>query len=88
MPPRKIWIWRAVLGTARLAMFVAIHFRQSHDAQWQLSYLPLWIIDFPISILYFKCPIPLAEGIVGPSWWFLIPILFWRLFRRSSSEKK
>jgi hypothetical protein len=82
MPPRKIRIWSIAFATARFAIFAAIYFNQSHDAQWQLSYLPLWIVDLPISFLYHWVPYPLAEGLIGPIWWFLIPIIFWRLFPR------
>jgi hypothetical protein len=75
-------MWSTVLAALRFSLYAIIYFNQSHDAQWQLSYLPLWIVDLPISVLYFKFPIPLAEGIVGPSWWFFLPLIAWRVFRR------
>jgi hypothetical protein len=90
MMPRKIWIWSVALAAARFLIFLAIYANQSHDAQWQLSYIPLWIIDFPISIAYFaiSLPIPLAEGIIGPIWWFIVPIIFWLLFRKRKGHQK
>ncbi len=83
-----VWILSAVLAIARLSFFAAIYFSQSHDAQWQLSYLPLWFIDLPISILYFKLPIPWAEAIIGPVWWFLLPVIIWRVFRTRKIAQK
>jgi hypothetical protein len=68
--------------TVRLSIFAAIYFTQSHDAQWQLSYLPLWVVDLPISFLYHWIEFPSAEGLLGPIWWFFLPIIVWRLFRK------
>jgi hypothetical protein len=83
MVPRKILISSTALAAARWLAFYAIYVNQSHDAQWQLSYLPLDAVDLPISIGYFVCrlPIPLAEAIIGPIWWFFVPIIIRRLFR-------
>jgi len=80
---RKVLIWSAVLAATRFLAFYLIYANQSHDAQWQLSYLPIDIVDFPISIAYFVCrlPIPLAEAVIGPVWWFFVPIIVWRFFR-------
>src|SRR5271157_5875792 len=58
MIPRKVWIWSATLSSVRFLAFLGIYANQSHDAQWQLSYFPLWVVDFPISVAYFVCPIP------------------------------
>jgi hypothetical protein len=63
-------------------VFGALYFQQSTDAQWQLVYWPLWLLDFPISFLYFPLPIPFGEGIVGPIWWFLLPLIVWSILRR------
>jgi len=85
MIPRSVWIWSASLAVGRFLAFYALYANQSHDAQWQLSYFPLWIIDFPISVLayfVFELPIPTAEAIIGPLWWFSLPIIFWLLRRR------
>jgi hypothetical protein len=38
-----------------------------------LSYLPLWIAGFPVSLSYAAFPIPEAAAIIGPIWWFLLP---------------
>ena len=56
MPPGEIWILSTLLGAVHFSIFASIYFTQSHDAQWQLAYLPFLIVDFPISILYTKCP--------------------------------
>jgi hypothetical protein len=89
--PRKVWIWGGALAGARALGFCLIYANQSHDAQWQLSYFPLWVIDFPVSIFYFVIPVPIpaAEGIVGPIWWFFLPLIVWRLFlfRRKSNNR-
>lgn len=87
MVPRKILLWSIALAAVRLFAFYVIHAGQSHDAQWQLSYLPLWIADLPVSLGYFayQLPIPLAEAVIGPLWWFFVPIIVWRLFCRNKS---
>ncbi len=81
--PNIIFKWSVSLATIRLSLFFYIYFNQSTDAQWQLDYFPLWIIDFPISIIYFvaSVPIPLAEGIIGPIWWFFLPLIFWKVMK-------
>lgn len=85
---KRVFIVALCLAGARLAAFFAIFLNQSHDAQWQLLYYPLWIADLPISLLYYfaKAPIPWAEGIIGPLWWFCLPIIISRLFRRWASQ--
>jgi hypothetical protein len=88
MLPRKIWVCSTVLALVRFLVFLVIHANQSHDAQWQLAYLPLWIVDFPISIAYFACPIPWAEALIGPVWWFFLPIFIWRLVQAWKNRKK
>lgn len=79
---RNVLILSLGLAAVRLAAFFFIFLNQSHDAQWQLSYLPLWIADLPISFLYFILPIPWAEAIIGPLWWFGLPMIISRLLRR------
>ncbi len=85
MVPRKILLWSIALAAVRLFAFYVIYADQSHDAQWQLSYLPLWVADFPVSVGYIVCrlPIPLAEAVIGPLWWFFVPIIVWSLFHRN-----
>jgi hypothetical protein len=70
------------LCVLRLAAFYAIYATRSTDAQWQLAYLPLWLIDFPVSVSYFSLPIPRAEAVIGPIWWFVLPLLVWLIRRR------
>ena len=68
MLPRKIWIGSITLAAILLLAFLLVNAQQSRDAQWQLQYWPFWVIDFPVSFLYFVCPIPWAEGLIGPIW--------------------
>jgi hypothetical protein len=81
--PRSVWYWSVALCGTRLLAFWIINANLSHDAQWQLSYFPLWDADFPVSVAYFtgQLPIPIAEAVIGPIWWFLLPMLVWSLFR-------
>lgn len=87
--PRKVLIWSAGLAVARWFAYYFIQANLSHDAQWQLTYIPLWIADLPISVVYFvlRLPIPLPEAVIGPIWWFFVPIIVWRLFARRKSDK-
>lgn len=79
---KKALVVALCLAVVRLGAFFVIFLNQSHDAEWQLSYSPLWIADLPISLLYFLLPIPWAEAIIGPLWWFALPVMISRLFRR------
>jgi hypothetical protein len=84
--PQRVLVWSGLLGGVRLLAFFLLYLQQSTDAQWQIAYWPLWLMDFPISLFYFvlRLPIPLAEGIVGPIWWFILPIIVWS-FRRKKN---
>ena len=79
---RKVLLVALTVAAVRLAAFFVILLNQPDDAQWQLSYFPLWISDFPISLLYFLVPIPWAEAIIGPLWWFALPVMISGLFHR------
>jgi hypothetical protein len=89
MVPKRVLLLCGAFAAVRLAGFFAIYMTQSHDAQWQLSYLPLWISDFPVSLIYFwaALPIPAAEGIIGPIWWFFLPLGIWWTWRRWQSRR-
>jgi hypothetical protein len=64
----------------RLALFMLIWlYNNTADAQWQLAYLPFLAIDFPVSLFYTKLPVPIPEGLIGPMWWFLMPLSVWWL---------
>jgi hypothetical protein len=80
--PFVLLIVGAGLAVLRYYVFHVIHAHQSHDAQWQLDYWPLWVLDLPISIAYFLTPIPFGEAIVGTIWWFALPIVLWKLSRK------
>lgn len=75
MIPGRIWMWSVGLAAARLVAFLWMHAGLSRDAQWQMAYWPLWIVDFPVSLIYLFLPAPTAEAVVGPIWWFLLPLL-------------
>jgi hypothetical protein len=78
---KPLWINKLSIGfgAARLIAVVLISYPESFDAQWQLSYAPLWIADFPITLLYWWLPIPVGEALIGPVWWFFLPQLALRL---------
>lgn len=83
MIPDRVWNWSAALAGARFMAFLLIAAGSNFGAQWQLGYVPLWIADFPISVIYFlaNLPIPLAEAVVGPLWWGSLPLLYWKCSR-------
>jgi|SRR5579872_1885701 len=90
---QKTLILSASCAIVRFMLFVILHATQSHDAQWQLDYWPLWVIDFPISLAYIlaKLPIPAAEAGIGPIWWFIMPLgilSFARARRQRRAEKR
>jgi len=65
-----------ILGLARLGAALAL---KSTDAQWQLNYIPIWLVDLPWSAIYFfLLPFPIGEYVIGPIWWALLPLLVWR----------
>jgi hypothetical protein len=64
----------------RVALFTIIWLHtDTSDAQWQLAYVPFLAIDFPVSLVYTKLPVPIPEGLIGPIWWFLMPLGIWWL---------
>lgn len=81
--PRRVWVICTALSTARIVTFLFVYFSDggTASAQWQLAFLPFLAIDFPASALYELrfMPIPLTEAIVGPIWWFLMPLGVWWL---------
>lgn len=82
--PKRIWILAVLLSCIRIVAFLGVWLNlRTDEAQWQLAYLPFLVFDFPASIIYFQswAPIPLAEAIVGPIWWFALPIGIWWLVK-------
>jgi hypothetical protein len=72
----------AILGFCRLMAFYALDLPADH-AQWQMNYIPLWAVDFPISgVYFFLVPAPIAEKYVGPIWWIVLPSLVWWIWLR------
>jgi hypothetical protein len=79
--PRYVWAWCAVLCAARL-WFVLFFVLSGHpEAALRLAHVPSEIIDFPASLVYFLVPqhASLLESVVGPIWWFLMPLGVWWL---------
>jgi len=80
--PNQVWAFSVALSLLRLGAFFMFAV-PTHMAQWQLNMIPLWILDFPISLVYFFIiPAPYAESILGPIWWALLPYLVWRIAQR------
>jgi hypothetical protein len=75
-------IW---FGVTRLFVYLIFFHSDTLTAQWQLGYIPLWIIDLPVTILYFKLPIPIGEAVIGPIWWACLPQLAWFIYFRTRS---
>ena len=86
MLPPKLRIASAGFAALRFVAVMIVVANQSHDAQWQLSYIPFWIADFPVSLTYHFLPAPWPEVIVGPVWWFFLPILLWGIYNALRSR--
>jgi hypothetical protein len=82
MIPRRVWKFAAILASIRLLLFLAVFSLQSEDAHWQLVYVPFLVIDFPLSLIYSWFPVPWAEAILGPIWWFILPLVLGSVFVR------
>jgi hypothetical protein len=89
--PSRVWVFARVLFFVRLA-FVSFLVLSGHpQPALQLGYKPALALDFPISLFYvFVGPIhgPTFAAIVGPIWWFFLPIVGWWLIwgRRGDSR--
>ena len=79
--PSRVWVLGRRFFLARLAVVVFLVLSGHPQAALELGYEPALIADFPISLLYLVSPIsgPLLAAIVGPIWWFLLPIVVWWL---------
>ncbi|CAB1369746.1 hypothetical protein [Denitratisoma oestradiolicum] len=68
-----------LLCAIRVSLFLFIEFSSPAmgGAQWQLGYMYIWIVDLPVTVLYWWLPTPIGEAIIGPMWWYLIPRLLW-----------
>jgi hypothetical protein len=87
--PSRVLFVSVVLGALRLLAFWFINSSVRHDAaQWQLAYVPLFLADLPVSAgyIFLRIPYPYAEAIIGPFWWFMLPITVWKV--RSLMRKK
>jgi len=71
-----------IIGIIHFSIFIYFYLAaSSHHAQWQLSWIPLSIIDFPVSV--FLLPLSsitsnlnlsafFIHGILGTLWWYWI----------------
>ena len=79
--PHYVWARCAALCAARL-LFVLFFVLSGHpEAALRLAQGPSEIIDFPASIVYLVVPLhaSLLQSIVGPIWWFFMPLGVWWL---------
>ena len=76
-------------SAGRAILFLLIYLTtQSFDAQWQLAYIPILIIDLPVSLLYWRLPFPIGEAFIGPVWWFILSRLVWGAISRDKIKGK
>jgi hypothetical protein len=90
IPPR-VWVLGRRFFFARL-IFVGFLVLSGHpQAALELGYKPALVADFPVSLVYLVAPIPgpTLAAIVGPIWWFFLPIVGWWLIwgRRDKSSR-
>lgn len=84
---RNVFIVALGLAVLRFAAFLFIFLNNRSDvAQWQLAYLPLRAADLPVSLAYRWIPVPWAEAVIGPTWWFCLPLIFAWLFQRLRTQ--
>ena len=61
------------------------------QAGLELGYKPALVADFPVSLLYLIAPNTGAyvAAIVGPIWWFFLPIVgWWLIWGRSNKSNR
>jgi hypothetical protein len=81
--PARVWAVGRWLLFARLG-FVGLILLSGHpQAGLELGYKPALVADFPVSLLYLISPKagPLLAAVVGPIWWFFLPLICWWLIR-------
>jgi hypothetical protein len=82
--PARVWTLSRSLFYCRLA-FVGLLVLSGHpEAALQWGFKPALVADFPVSLLYLVSPIsgPTIDAIVGPIWWFFLPIVCWLIWGR------
>jgi hypothetical protein len=89
--PSSVLVSAGVLAALRELAFWVIHLNVREDiAQWQFYYIPLQLADFPISVVYMllRVPFPFADAVIGPIWWFFLPLIAWRLAQLWTNRKR
>ena len=79
--PSHVWTLSRRFCLGRL-IFVALLVLSGHArAALELGYKPALVADFPVSLLYLVIPIPgpTLAAIVGPIWWYFLPVVGWWL---------
>jgi hypothetical protein len=79
--PAQVWIFGRRFLLVRIA-FVGLLVLSGHPkAGLELGYKPALVADFPVSLLYLIAPKagPYLAAIVGPIWWFFLPVAGWWL---------
>jgi hypothetical protein len=89
--PAQVWISSRRCFLARL-IFVGVLVLSGHpQAGLELGYKPALVADFPVSLLYLIAPKagPYVAAIVGPIWWFFVPIAgWWLIWGRSNKSDR
>jgi hypothetical protein len=86
--PSRVWALSRRLFFCRLA-YVGLLVLSGHpQAALQLGYKPALLADFPISLLYLVGPTSgsTLAAIVGPIWWFFLPIVCWLIWGRRDNS--
>jgi len=79
MKPALINSLSVWLGLGRFFCFLFIY-GCATGAQWQLGYIPIYLVDMPVTLLYWKLPWPIGEAIIGPLWWCCLPQIVWWIY--------
>jgi hypothetical protein len=89
--PTQVWVFSRFFFLARLT-FVGFLVLSGHpQAGLELGYKPALVADFPVSLLYLIAPKagPYVAAIVGPIWWFFLPIVgWWLIWGRSNRPNR
>jgi hypothetical protein len=89
--PAQVWAFSRRFFFVRLA-FVGFLVLSGHpQAGLELGYKAALFADFPVSLLYLIDPKtgPMLAAIVGPIWWFFLPIVgWWLIWRRRDKSNR
>ena len=89
--PRRVLLASRWLALGRLTFTLLLILSGHPQAGLELGYKAALISDFPASLLYFgPASGPILAAVVGPIWWFVLPIVVWWLIagRRPTRHPK